>query len=68
MTVKKQSAEAKIKEINRHTRTKYSAEEKIRIVIERLRGEESIAGLCRREGINANLYYKWSKVTGKITT
>lgn len=61
MTVKKQSAEAKIKEIKRHTRKKYSAEEKIRIVIEGLRGEESISGLCRREGINANLYYKWSK-------
>ncbi len=46
MTVKKQSAEAKIKEIKRHTRKKYSEEEKIRTVIEGLRGEESIAGLC----------------------
>ena len=61
MTVKKQSAEAKIKEIKRHTRKKYSAEEKIRIVIEGIRGETSVAELCRREGINANLYYKWSK-------
>lgn len=61
MSVKKQSAEAKIKEIRRHTRKKYSSEEKIRIVLEGFRGEVSIAELCRREGINANLYYKWSK-------
>lgn len=61
MESKKQSAESKIKEIRRHTRKKYSAEEKIRIVIEGLRGEISIAELCRREGINANLYYNWSK-------
>ena len=61
MESKKQSAESKIKEIRRHTRKKYSAEEKIRIVIEGLRGETSIAELCRREGINTNLYYKWSK-------
>jgi len=61
MNSKKQSAELKVKEIRRHTRKKYSAEEKIRIVIEGLRGENSIAELCRREGINANLYYNWSK-------
>ena len=61
MNQKKQSAESKIKEIRRHTRKKYSAEEKIRIVLEGLRGEISIAELCRREGINANLYYNWSK-------
>jgi len=61
MNTKKQSAESKVKEIRRHTRKKYSAEEKIRIVIEGLRGESSIAELCRREGINANLYYNWSK-------
>jgi transposase len=61
MKEKKQSAESKIKEIRRITRKKYSAEEKIRIVIEGLRGELSIAELCRKEGINANLYYKWSK-------
>ena len=61
MNSKKQSAESKVKEIRRHTRKKYSAEEKIRIIIEGLRGEISIAELCRREGINANLYYKWSK-------
>jgi transposase len=61
MSTKKQSAELKIKEIRRHTRKKYSAEEKVRIVIEGLRGETSIAELCRREGINSNLYYNWSK-------
>ena len=61
MESKKQSAESKIKEIRRHTRKKYSAEEKIRIVLEGMRGEISIAELCRREGINSNLYYNWSK-------
>lgn len=61
MNVKKQTAESKVKEIRRHTRKKYSAEEKIRIIIEGLRGETSVAELCRREDINANLYYKWSK-------
>ena len=61
MGSKKKTAESKVKEIRRHTRKNYSAEEKIRIVIEGLRGENSIAELCRREGINANLYYKWSK-------
>lgn len=61
MNQKKQSAESKIKEIRRQTRKKYSAEEKIRIVLEGIRGEISIAELCRREGINANLYYNWSK-------
>ena len=45
----------------RETRRKFSAEEKFRIVLEGLRGEESIASLCRREGIAANLYYRWSK-------
>jgi transposase len=61
MNQKKQTAESKVKEIRRHTRKKYSAEEKIRIVIEGIRGESSIAELCRKEGINANLYYNWSK-------
>jgi len=58
---KKNGAESKVREIRRRTRKKYSAEEKIRIVLEGLRGEESIAALCRREGIAANLYYSWSK-------
>ena len=50
-----------IRDIKRKTYKKYSAEEKIRIVLDGLRGEETIATLCRREGINPNLYYKWSK-------
>jgi transposase len=45
----------------RKTRKKYSVEEKIRIVLDGLRGEESIAALCRKEGIPTNLYYRWSK-------
>lgn len=53
--------ESVVREIRRKTRRKYSAEEKIRVVLEGLRGEESIAAICRREGINPNLYYKWSK-------
>lgn len=53
--------EAKVREIRRKTRRRYSAEEKIRIVLEGLKGEESIAELCRREGIGPNLYYNWSK-------
>jgi transposase len=57
----KVSAEAVVRDIRRQTRRKYNAEEKIRIVLEGLRGEESIAELCRREGINPNMYYKWSK-------
>ena len=55
------SAERHVKEIKRKTRRKYSAEEKIRIVLEGLRGEYSIAELCRREGIAQGLYYTWSK-------
>jgi transposase len=58
---KNNSTESTVREIRRKTRKKYSAEEKIRIVLEGLRGESSIAELCRREGIHANLYYKWSK-------
>lgn len=54
-------AEQTVRDIRRATRRKFSAEEKIRIVLEGLRGEESIAELCRREGINQNLYYRWSK-------
>jgi transposase len=58
---KEGSAEATIRNIKRKTRRKYSAEEKIRIVVEGLRGEETIAELCRREGIAESLYYSWSK-------
>ena len=50
-----------MKEIRRATRRQFSAEEKIRIVLSGLRGEDSIAELCRREGIVQNLYYRWSK-------
>jgi transposase len=50
-----------VKDIRRATRKHYSAEEKIRIVLEGLRGEDSIAELCRREGIPPNVYYRWSK-------
>jgi transposase len=57
----KTDPESKVREIRRKTRRKFSAEEKIRIVLEGLRGEESISALCRREGINQNLYYNWSK-------
>lgn len=56
-----QSPEAVVKEIRRQTRRKFTAEEKIRIVLEGLKGEASIAELCRREGIVSNLYYRWSK-------
>lgn len=55
------SVEKTVRDIRRATRRQYSAEEKIRIVLEGLRGEESIAELCRREGINTNIYYRWSK-------
>ncbi|ACL61230.1 transposase IS3/IS911 family protein [Methylobacterium nodulans ORS 2060] len=54
-------AEAVIKDIRRATRRPFSAEEKIRIVLEGLRGEDSIAELCRREGIATSMYYGWSK-------
>ena len=50
-----------VKDIRRRTRKKYSSEEKIRIVLEGMRGEESIAELCRRERLNQNVYYRWSK-------
>ena len=58
---KKQSSEAAVRKIRRRTRRKFSPEEKIRIVLEGLRGEQSVSELCRREGIAANLYYRWSK-------
>jgi transposase len=55
------SAEQHVREIRRQTRKRHSTEEKIRIVLEGLRGEHSIAELCRRESIAQSLYYKWSK-------
>ena len=50
-----------VKDIKRATRKHYSSEEKIRIVLDGFRGEDSIAELCRREGISQGIYYKWSK-------
>ena len=61
MMRKKSSAQKTIRDIRRATRRHYSAEEKIRIVLEGLRGEDTIAELCRREGLNSNVYYRWSK-------
>ena len=55
------NAEKTVRDIRRAARRNHSAEEKIRIVLEGLRGEDSIAELCRREGINTNIYYRWSK-------
>ena len=57
----KAPAEQIVKDIRRATRRHFSAEEKIRVVLEGLRGEESIAELCRREGIASSMYYGWSK-------
>src|SRR5271168_1402641 len=56
-----EEAEKAVRDIRRATRRHFSAEDKIRIVIAGLRGEDSIAELCRKEGINQNLYYRWSK-------
>lgn len=62
MRVKESPApEAVVREIRRQTRRKFTAEEKIRIVLEGLKGEVSISELCRREGIVSNMYYRWSK-------
>ncbi|EEE37545.1 hypothetical protein RKLH11_1381 [Rhodobacteraceae bacterium KLH11] len=58
---KQSYGEKVVKDIRRATRKQYSAEEKIRIVLDSLKGEESIAALCRREGIAESLYYSWSK-------
>ena len=55
------SPESVVREIKRKTRRKFNPEEKIRIILEGLKGEESIAAICRREGIAPSLYYKWSK-------
>ena len=55
------NTEKAVKDIRRNTRRKFSTEEKIRIVLDGLRGESSITEVCRREGINPNLYHRWSK-------
>jgi transposase len=57
----KTNSEAIVRDIKRQTRKKYNAEEKIGIILEGLRAEESISAICRREGINPNIYYRWSK-------
>ena len=56
-----QSPESVVREIKRQTRRKFSAEEKIRIILEGLKGEESVSAICRKEGIAPTMYYKWSK-------
>jgi transposase len=61
MTGKQGSPESIVREIKRQTRRKFTAEEKIRIVLEGLRGEASISDLCRKERIHLTMYYKWSK-------
>ncbi len=57
----KNPGEKIVKDIKRATRKQYSSEEKVRIVLDGLGGEDSIAELCRREGISQGIYYKWSK-------
>ena len=61
MENKKQSASSIVREIKRRTRRLFSSEEKIKIVLEGLRGEEPVAALCRKYGIHENNYYNWSK-------
>jgi len=61
VSAKQSRARETIGEIGRATRRKFGAEEKVRIVLEGLRGEESLSELCRREGIAPSVYYKWSK-------
>lgn len=61
MKDERKSSESIVRDIRRKTRRHYSAEEKIRLVLEGLRGEETVASICRRENIHQNLYYKWSK-------
>jgi transposase len=61
MAEQKKTVGATVRSIHRATRKKYTAEEKVRIVLEGLRGESTIAELCRKEGLHSNLYNKWSK-------
>lgn len=61
VSAKEERARKTIRQIKRATRRKFSAEEKIRIILEGFRGEETISQLCRREGIAPSVYYKWSK-------
>ena len=61
VSAKQSKARETIRQIGRATRRRFSAEEKIRIILDGLQGEESISELCRREGIAPSIYYKWSK-------
>jgi transposase len=61
VSAEEERARKTIRQIKRATRRKFSAEEKIRIILEGLRGEETISEMCRREGIAPSVYYKWSK-------
>jgi transposase len=63
---KETTAESVVRPIKRKTRKKYGAEEKIRIVLEGLGGDSSIADICRREGIHTTQYYRWSKAFFRI--
>ncbi|MDP6180972.1 MAG: transposase, partial [Desulfatiglandales bacterium] len=56
-----QSSESVVREIKRKTRRKFQSDEKIRIILDGLKGEDSIASICRREGISPSVYCKWSK-------
>lgn len=56
-----EAVEKTVRDIKRRTRRQFGAEDKIRIVLQGLRGEESIAEICRKEGLHQNLYYRWSK-------
>ena len=58
---KKKTADQVVKEIKRRTRRKFTAEEKIKIVLEGLKGEDTITAICRKHGIHMNNYFKWSK-------
>jgi len=58
---KLKSTESVVRDIKRRTKRKFAAEEKIRIILEGLKGEESISAICRKEGISNALYYRWSK-------
>lgn len=59
--IHKAEADALVRSVKRQTRRKFNSEEKIRIVLAGIRGEESVAELCRQEGIHQNLYYRWSR-------
>ena len=60
------SPESVVREIKRRTRRKFNSEEKIRVILEGLKGEDSIAEICRREGIAPSVYYKWSKTFWRL--